>query len=280
MKSGAGIQRGAEDEALKKGVRDFWEAAACGEVYAIGPDDRQRYQVQYAERYRLEPYIEELAGFEDASGREVLEIGVGMGADHLRWARSAPARLVGVDLTRRGATLTRDRLGLEGLHATVLVADAETLPLASESFDVVYSWGVLHHSPATGRAIAEVHRVVRPGGRALVMIYHSRSVLGFVLWLRYGLLRLRPRTSLHDIYATYLESPGTKAYSVAEARELFARFSDVSIVTRMSPGDLLEGAAGQRHGGPLLRIARRLWPRWLLRRMPSLGTYLVVSARK
>jgi ubiquinone/menaquinone biosynthesis C-methylase UbiE len=92
--------------------------------------------------------------------------------------------------------------------------------LADGTFDLVYSWGVLHHSPDTARAVAEVLRVLKPGGTAKVMIYSTYSLVGFMLWARYALLRLRPLTSLADIYAKFLESPGTKAYTVAEAKKL------------------------------------------------------------
>ena len=82
----------------------------------------------------------------------------------------------GVDLTQRGVDLTRERLALEGLEAEVRVADAEALPFEDASFDIVYSWGVLHHSPNTQQAVNEVHRVLKPGGVARVMIVGVSSV--------------------------------------------------------------------------------------------------------
>ena len=113
----------------------------------------------------------------------------------------------------------------------------------------MYSWGVLHHSPDTPRAIAEVHRVLRPGGVARVMIYHYWSITGYMLWLRYGLLRGR---SLRYVYAKYLESPGTKAYTIEEAEHMFRDFKAVFARSQLSFGDLLQGAVGQRHNGRLL----------------------------
>jgi hypothetical protein len=88
-----------------------------------------------------------------------------------------------------------------------------------------------------------------------------------MLWLRYGLLAGRPARSLADIYAHHLESPGTKAYTLDQIRVMFAPFSRVSARTQMSFGDLLQGSVGQRHGGILLRTAKALWPRWLIRRL-------------
>ena len=161
------------------------------------------------------------------------------------------------------------------------MADAEHLPFRDHSFDLVYSWGVIHHSPDTRAAIREIRRVLRSNGRARVMIYQHRSLVGFMLWLRYGLLTGRPSRSLREIYDAQLESPGTKAYSPAEARAMFSDFSDVEVRSALSPGDLLLGAAGQRHGGILLDTARRLLPRWAIRRLFSgFGLHLMIEARR
>jgi SAM-dependent methyltransferase len=262
----------------KQAVREFWDAQACGEVYAEGTDLRERLEAQASVRYGLEPFIFRFARFAEAAGRSVLEIGVGMGADHLQWARSRPALLAGIDLTPRAIRLTRSRLELEGATTSLHVADAERLPFADESFDIVYSWGVLHHSPDTAAAVAEVYRVLKPGGRAAVMIYHRDSILGRLLWLRYGMLR---GVSIDETYARHLESPGTKAYSRAAAEQLFARFSRTEITVELSAGDLLTGAAGQRHDSPALRVARAVWPRRILRRIAAgKGLFMLVSALK
>lgn len=267
--------------ATKADVRDFWEGGSCGEVYADGDTLRARYAAQAAARYALEPYIFDFARFADGAGRDVLEIGVGMGADHLEWARSRPRTLRGLDLTPRAVGWTSERLRLHGFEPAVTVGDAERLPFPDDSFDIVYSWGVLHHSPDTPRAIDEVRRVLRPGGRARVMIYHTRAIVGYVLWLRYALARGRPGRSLADVYAEHLESPGTKAYTPEEARALFAGFRDVRTRIELSCGDLMEGAAGQRHQGRALGLARRIWPRGLIRRhLPEHGLFLLVDAQK
>src|SRR5262249_20886107 len=160
-------------------------------------------------RYTLEPYIRAFAKFEDGRTREVLEIGVGMGADHLEWARVSPRRLVGIDLTNRAIRLTQARLRGHGFTPRLTTADAERLPFPDRSFDLVYSWGVLHHSPDTPHAVAEVWRVLRPGGTARVMIYHKPSIVAALLWVRYALLQARPRRSIDDVLSEHLESPGT-----------------------------------------------------------------------
>lgn len=271
----------APTASAKDEVREFWNRASCGEVYAQGATERAQYAEHARVRYSLEPYIPRFARFAEGRGRDVLEIGVGMGADHVEWARSGPRSLTGVDLTPRAVEHARARLALNGAESRLEVADAERLPFADASFDLVYSWGVLHHSPDTPRAVDEVWRVLRPGGTARVMIYHAHSLVGYALWLRYALIAGRPGRSLADVYAEHLESPGTKAYTVAEGRALFARFGEARVWSELSFGDLLEGAAGQRHGGLLLGTARRLWPRWLLRRVArGHGLMLLVEATK
>jgi SAM-dependent methyltransferase len=275
-----GDRPGASGSDLRQ-VRDFWQAAPCGDVYARGPSPAERLEAQARARYALEPCIRAFARFEDGRAQDVLEIGVGMGTDHLEWARVAPRSLTGVDLTDQAIAVTRERLALSGLRSRLLVTDAEHLPFRDGSFDFVYSWGVIHHSPDTPAAVREIARVLRPGGRARVMIYHRRSLVGFMLWLRYGLLAGRPGRSLDAIYARYLESPGTKAYSPSRARDMFAGFDDVRVTSELGPGDLLLGAAGQRHRGPLLDVARRLYPRWAVRRWLShCGLYLLIEGTR
>lgn len=264
----------------KAQVHDFWDRASCGEELYLSGQDQAAYRAQADKRYELEPYIPAFAGFAEARGSRVLEIGVGLGADHQRFAE-AGADLWGIDLTGRAVGHTRRRLAAFGLSSRLAVGDAESLGFPDASFDRVYSWGVLHHSPDTPKAIAEVWRVLKPGGEARIMIYHKWSLVGLMLWVRYALLGLKPWLTLQEIYARYLESPGTKAYSVAEARALCSDFSQVEICTVLTHGDLLESSAGQRHRGLLLTLARKLWPRRLIRwLLPGAGLFMLIEARK
>ena len=131
----------------KEQVRSFWSRTPCGSWDATAPEGTAEYFAQIEQRrYELEPFIHRFADFRSARGRSVLEIGVGLGTDHVQFAR-AGAELHGVDLTERGVELVRRRLELEGLTSELQVADAEQLPFADASFDYVYSWGVLHHTP-------------------------------------------------------------------------------------------------------------------------------------
>jgi SAM-dependent methyltransferase len=267
-------------ETDKQAVRNFWEQASCGEALYLSRANRTAYEQQARTRYELEPFILDFARFSNYRGKEVLEIGVGLGADHQRFAE-AGASLTGLDLTTRAVGHTCDRFDAFGLRSDLLVSDAEKLPFPDDTFDLVYSWGVLHHSPHTERAVAEVLRVLKPGGEAKIMIYHKYSIVGFMLWVRYALLRFKPFLSLDVVYGRYLESPGTKAYTVDDARKLFRSFSVCRIKTVLTHGDLLTSAAGQRHQGWLLAIARMLWPRRIIETfIPNNGLFMLITAVK
>ena len=145
----------------------------------------------------------------------------------------------------------------------------------------MFSWGVIHHSPNTKKAVAEIYRVLKRGGFAKIMIYHKYSLIGYMLWIRYALLVLKPFRSLNYIYHHYLESPGTKAYSYKEAKLLFKDFEILSIESTLGHGDLLTSQTGQRHQGFALSLARKVWPRWFFKRfMPQHGLSLMISLRK
>ena len=263
-----------------RGVHDFWNSASCGEDLYLRNRDKAGYLAQSRRRYELEPFIPAFANAAETRDRDVLEIGVGLGADHQLFAE-AGSRLTGIDLTERAIDHVRRRFEAFGLQSDLRVANAERLPFPDQSFDLVYSWGVLHHTPDTSRAVREVARVLRPGGRARVMLYHKQSIVGFMLWLRYGLLAGKPRRNLDDIFANHLESPGTKAFTVDEARALFRGFNSVTVRTVLTHGDLLESDAGQRHRGWLLSTARAIWPRRLIRTfLPGRGLFMLIEATK
>lgn len=267
-------------EASKEQVREFWDAATCGERLYLDGNAKESYLRQSGARYKIEPYIAEFAGFDRWVGKRILEIGVGLGADHQRFAE-AGAVLWGIDLTERAVAHARTRFELFGLKSQLSVGDAENLGFEDDFFDMVFSWGVIHHTPDTPRAVQEIRRVLKPGGEARIMIYHKHSFVGYMLWFRYAFLRLQPFMPLTEIYSRYLERPGTKAYTTAEARALFSKFIGVDIAVQLTHGDLLTSGAGQRHRGWLLALARRIWPRRLIRTFfPGQGLFMIIRAVK
>jgi ubiquinone/menaquinone biosynthesis C-methylase UbiE len=248
----------------KDAVREYWNAAPCGTTDVAATEESRRFQELERIRYEREPFIERFARFEEARGRRLLEVGIGAGTDHLRFAR-AGAVCSGVDLSEVSVETTRRRLASEGLSSDVRVADAEHLPFDDASFDRIYSWGVIHHTPDTASAAREILRVLRPGGSFCVMVYNRRSLLAAQAWLVFGAMRGRPRDSIADVLAQHVESPGTKAYTSHEAAALFAGARNVRVETVVTPYDLRIGR-------------RRFLPEWTWRAVPRrLGWFHVVT---
>ena len=169
-----------------KSVEDFWSVEACGTHFVTEFDGLRDFYDKYREyRYRTLWFIHELIPFSEAKDKDLLEIGCGNGADGVEFARHG-ARYTGVDLTETAVEATRNHFAILGLDGTFQTENAEQLSFPDNSFDLVYSMGVLHHTPNPDRAFAQVHRVLRPGGRAIIMLYHKNSfnyyarIMGFM----------------------------------------------------------------------------------------------------
>jgi ubiquinone/menaquinone biosynthesis C-methylase UbiE len=176
-----------------------------------------------AYRYEKMPYLRPTVTSPSLRGKRVLEIGCGPGVDSVQLA-TAGAQLTAVDLTPPAVALTRQHLAVRGLTATVQEANAEQLPFDDGTFDVVYSHGVLHHTVDTQRAVDEVLRVLKPGGRAIIMLYHKHSWFWF--------LSKVTRTPVEHADA---DAPIVRAYSVSEVRRLFHGFRKVDVTTERHP---------------------------------------------
>ena len=263
-----------KNEVQKNEVRQFWDADPCGSRYL---QQRRDFEGQARMRYALEQHIADFANFKSSRGMKVLEIGVGMGADYLEWLK-AGARATGVDLSSASIEQARWRCGMAGYSADLRLADAENLPFPADSFDVVYSYGVMHHSPDTGRCICEARRVLKPGGQARIMLYHHPSLTGILLWLRYGMLHGK---SLRKSVYEHLESPGTKTYTRQEALSLMQGFRKVDTRLVFSPGDLLLHQPSARFQSSFYRSAWKIYPRWLMKAVArKFGLFLLITATK
>ena len=259
---------------LKDEVRKFWNSDPCGMRYLEGGED---FEAHARARYALEPHIPEFAQFASARGLRVLEIGVGMGADYLEWLK-AGAVATGVDLSLASLDRASRRCELAGHPPDLGVADAEHLPFADNTFDVVYSYGVMHHSPDTAPCLRETWRVLKPAGQARIMLYHHPSLTGAMLWLRYGVFRGK---SLRRAVYDHLERPGTKSFTRAEVRSMMAGFEDIVMRQVFSPGDLLLNRPSSRFQSHLYRLAWRLYPRALVRQLGGRwGLFLLISGQK
>jgi SAM-dependent methyltransferase len=258
----------------KEDVREFWNAEPCGSRYLEGRED---FDAHARARYEFEPFIFDFAKFRSARGLRVLEIGVGMGADYLEWLK-AGAEATGVDLSASSIEKARQRCQMAGFHADLQVADAEQLPFPDNSFDVVYSYGVMHHSPNTPQCVREALRVLKPGGEARIMVYHHPSLTGAMLWLRYG---ITGRKSLRQSVFDHLESPGTKTYTNEEAQQLMGGFRDVKMRLAFSPGDLLLNQPSARFRSPFYRLVWKCFPRPVIRKFGCRwGLFLLITALK
>jgi ubiquinone/menaquinone biosynthesis C-methylase UbiE len=258
----------------KTAVADFWNAEPCGTRY-LG--EKSEFEEHSRARYQLEPHIFDFAGFTSARGLRVLEIGVGMGADYEQWLK-AGAIATGVDLSTSSLERAQRRCELAGFVPDLRLADAENLPFGSNSFDVVYSYGVMHHSPNTAKCLTEARRVLKPGGEARIMLYHHASLTGIMLWLRYGIWRAQ---SIRRCVYEHLESPGTQTFTRDEALELMRDFKNVNIDQVFSPGDLLLHQPSARFRGAPYRVLWKLFPRALVHRIGKRwGLFLLIRAKK
>lgn len=208
----------------KQKVRSFWDEQTCGTQFT----QSEKFSKQYfddieSDRYTKEPEILEFADFENSKGKVVLEVGTGAATDFMQWAKYCQ-ELYGVDLTPQSVQHAQKRLALYGLTAKqILVADAEQLPFANEMFDIVYSWGVIHHSPHTEQALAEIVRVLKKGGEAKIMIYNRHSILAYFFWVKHALLKGKPFKSLAWVLDNHMESKGTKGYTLKEVQNILKK---------------------------------------------------------
>jgi ubiquinone/menaquinone biosynthesis C-methylase UbiE len=179
-----------EQPPVLQDVNAFWNTEACGTHFVSEFEDEADFYEKFREhRYRTEWHIPELVPFVSSGGKEVLEIGTGNGADGAMFALNG-ARYTGVDLTQAALQATRRHFAVLGLTGAFQQENAERLTFPDASFDIVYSHGVLHHTPDTRKAINEVWRVLRPDGHAIVMLYHKRSFNYFVRIMAYMRLRV------------------------------------------------------------------------------------------
>ena len=158
-------------------IKGFWNANPCQSMLSREADRRRYFEEISRKRFQgREWHIPIVAKFDSFRGKDVLEIGCGVGTDGIEFAKKG-ANYFGVDLTPKSVALTRERFQLWGIPGGFEVANAEAkLPFPDESVDHVYSFGVIHHSPAPDKIISEIYRVLRKGGSFTVMLYNRSSI--------------------------------------------------------------------------------------------------------
>ena len=207
------------------------------------------------------PWVDRLYDFESARGQRVLDVGCGNGYVLARFA-AAGASVTGVDITETAIDLSRRRFALAGLAGDFRVANAEELPFADATFDVVTSLGVLHHTPDTERAINEIFRVLKPGGRFFLMLYHRDSALYRFKFPILGLLTGKSRQQLVN-EVDGAGNPKGAVYSRGEIRRLLHRFEVRETVAGSLQGWMLLPALGKHLPDAWFRPFERRWG-WLL----------------
>jgi SAM-dependent methyltransferase len=167
-------------------------------------------------------YLPRLVDFNGFRDQKLLEVGCGIGTDLVRFARGG-ARVTGVDLSTTAIDLARRNFALHDLPADELrVGNAEALPFDAASFDVVYGHGVIQYTANPERLIAECHRVLKPGGRAIFMVYNRIS------WLN-------ALSKLMKVQLEHEDAPVLRKFSIAEFRRLLTPFATADIVPERFP---------------------------------------------
>ena len=162
----------------KSDVKEFWNRNVCQTEFIKGKESGTRDFFEEAERirYKYHFYLPELFDWmaREKPKAKMLEVGCGMGTDLIQLARRG-FDVTGIDLTEEGIKLAQRRFQIYDLSANLRVDDAENLSFDDNTFDIVYSFGVLHHTPDTQKSIDEVQRVLKPGGLAIIMLYNRWS---------------------------------------------------------------------------------------------------------
>lgn len=221
----------------KKQVIEQWSKDPCGFHRVKGPEGtREFYESIERSRYETYPWMKSVLEFDQFPGKGVLEIGFGMGADLIQFAK-AGCIVSGIDLVPRHLYIAKGFFLAQGLRAKLILADAENIPFDTCSFDVVYTFGVIHHTPNTCKAIDEIYRVLKPGRKAIIGVYHKYSanhifghLLNYILHLKFlrgesyrrALSRIEHREHGNAC-------PLVKLYSKKQLRHMLQKFSSVYI---------------------------------------------------
>lgn len=178
------------DQVPIENVKAYWDSRPCNVRHSDKPiGSREYYDEVERRKYFVEPHIPSFADFDRWAGKEVLEIGCGIGTDTIRFAR-AGAKVTAVDLSEESLALARRRAEVFGLTDSIefVRADAEQLDefVTPRPFDLLYTFGVLHHTPHPGRAFAAVRRFAGPETELRAMVYNRWSWKTIELVLREG----------------------------------------------------------------------------------------------
>lgn len=209
-------------------VKDYWDARPCNIRHSTAPvGTKQYFEEVEARKYFVEPHIPGFAEFERWRGKKVLEIGCGIGTDTINFAR-AGARVTTVDLSEKSLELAQKRAVVFGLEDRIRFCPGNAEQLSKfvriEPYDLIYSFGVIHHTPHPEAVLDEIGRYTRSGTTVKIMVYHRHSYK--VVWILFTEGRGR-FWKLRELIAKNSEAqtgcPVTYAYSRREGRKLLER---------------------------------------------------------
>jgi ubiquinone/menaquinone biosynthesis C-methylase UbiE len=223
-------------------VHDFWNQESCGtgtwnqELERVEKHSAEYYEILRRTRYHGHDYLFDMGLFAGAKGKKMLEVGCGAGIDASEFAAHG-AHYHGIDLTEEAVENARRLFALKGYEGSIAVDNAEALSFPDHHFDFVYSFGVIHHTPDMEQAVSEIRRVLKPGGRCFIMVYHKWSLnylwnILLVHGVLKGQLRSRSVKQLIDANTDKAGCPVSRVLSAAEARRLFHAFREVETSVR------------------------------------------------
>jgi ubiquinone/menaquinone biosynthesis C-methylase UbiE len=211
-------------------VRSFWQAnpLCAGAIpHPLGTKEYFEYYDQLRESNETLEFSDALHEYQQFTGKKVLDVGSGNGYVLGNYAQQG-AKVYGVDISQTSIDLCKRRFEYQGLHGHFYVANAEEMPFQSDAFDCVCSMGVLHHTPDMEKAIGEIYRVLKPGGRLIVMVYHRNSAL---YRFKFPLMRMVTGKSLQQLVNEVdgLGNPRGSVFSKTEIREILGNFKNLQI---------------------------------------------------
>jgi ubiquinone/menaquinone biosynthesis C-methylase UbiE len=209
-----------ESTPMRYDWRDEITAAPGTETYFAEIDRRFLCSARKYMPWRYLPF-EELIPFGHLGEKDVLEIGVGQGT-HAQLLAPHCKSFTGIDLTPHAAKMTSRRLSLFKLPGKILQMDAEDMNFVDNSFDFVWSWGVIHHSADTRRVLQEIHRILRPAGKCIVMVYYKSWWHFYVCGFLRGVLQrqFKKHGSLHQVAQSATDGAIARYYTQKEWRNL------------------------------------------------------------
>lgn len=217
-------------EVTTEDVRNFWEEnplCAAQIPHKIATREWFAYYDKLREAIESIEYSHALHEYRDFRGKMVLDVGCGNGYVLSKYAAEG-ARVTGIDVTPTGIDISRKRFEMLGLDGDLRVADAQNMPFEDDSFDCVCSMGVLHHVPDTAKAVREIWRVLKPGGRLIIMMYHRHSVNYQVNYRLVNFITGQPMQEMVNQFDG-VGNPKGDVYSKQELRQLLSGFTDLEM---------------------------------------------------